>query len=113
MTRTSCCLDNDTGCYDDHCSCQCDSCARVRRQGDPDRARPPCNDLPARQVKALEERGRYLNRRERQCVYKVPHTHASALREAERLHAKGETRIAAYVCDRCERWHVGHLKQEG
>lgn len=69
--------------------------------------------LPLRQLQALDERGRYLNRRERQCVYKVRHSHASAQREVARLQALGESRIRAYVCDQCEQWHVGRLKQEG
>jgi hypothetical protein len=26
----SCCMNNDTGCFDEHCACVCTSCERVR-----------------------------------------------------------------------------------
>lgn len=67
-------------------------------------------DLPARQVRAKAELGRYLTRRERQCVFKRAHTEHSAVQEAKRLHALGEDRIRAYRCDQCGEWHVGRTK---
>lgn len=63
--------------------------------------------LPERQARALVDRGRYLTRRERQCVGKGRRGERSAREEAARLVALGEDRIVAYQCPQCGSWHVG------
>lgn len=70
------------------------------------------NTIPARQVRAKQELGRYLTRRERACAFKVQHDEDSARIEARRLQEKGETRIRAYQCPLdATHWHVGRTKQ--
>ncbi len=69
--------------------------------------------LPERQRTAREQRGRYLNRTERQCVAKRAHTWQSACTEADRLYAKGETTIRAYQCPQCGQAHVGRTRTDG
>lgn len=69
--------------------------------------------LPARQQHALEATGRYMNRKERQCINKRKHSRTSALKEQDRLRALGEERIRAYHCPQCQRWHTGRIKLEG
>jgi hypothetical protein len=70
------------------------------------------NAIPSRQVQAKKELGRYLTRKERACSFKVRHDKQSALTEAQRLQAKGETRIRAYQCPvNPNHWHVGRTKE--
>jgi hypothetical protein len=79
---------------------------------------PNTDQLPARQDRARRERGRYLDRAERACVFKQKHTQASAGHEARRLQALGEDRARAYECPnpgcRCRdrrAWHVGRTRR--
>ena len=46
--------------------------------------------------------------RERGCDGKVPMSEWAAHRVAEKAHADGDTRLGAYRCVFCHRWHVGH-----
>ena len=80
---------------------------------------PGTDQLPARQIRSRDERGHYLNRTERACVFKQQHTRASAEHEARRLQGLGEDRARAYECSNpaCMRdngdraWHVGRTKK--
>lgn len=69
-------------------------------------------DSLARQRRAKVERGRYLTRQERSCVFKRRHVERTALAEARRLQQLGEDRATAYLCA-CGWWHVGKRKQDG
>lgn len=81
---------------------------------------PGTNVLPARQDRAKRERGRYLSRTERRCLFKQKHSQASAEHEARRLQGLGEDRAKAYECpnrdcqlaDGRHAWHVGRTAQE-